>query len=397
MLNRGMGFLLIVGACVSSDVDTGDNLYGTATSTGSGSSIVDCTGFTGNGHMELGSGTETDPYVLCNAEQVDSLRQESSVGGGTHYRLGADIDLAGIDFGAGIGWCDDLFPDPIGGFKGTFDGAGHTVSNLFAERAGEFSAFIGCLNGGILRDIVFDSPRILWPGGTEVQDGYWRGVAVGYAVDATLEDLSVMDGQVAGSNFVGGVAGTARGSVLSRVGFEGQVGGELQSGYGGVLRGARVAGGLVGKNEWSSVVDSYSWGSVHGERLLGGMFGSVNDGEPGMVLCRNFAAVDAVITGEDEDPRPGILVSLVELGEPSFGAQDGEGLCASDSVEWTVFGMQSDNSSADTLVASGPWNGSASAETFDALCQVQTYEDAGWDFSQGAWNPPTGDVPPTLR
>ena len=116
-----------------------------------------------------------------------------------------------------------------------------------------------------------------------------------------------------------------------------------------------------------------------------------------MVLCRNYAAVDLVLVGEDQDPRPGALVSIVSIGTPQFGAINGEGLCADATEDWTVFGLQSDTSAATELVAVGEWSGAAAAEDFDTLCQRETYENAGWDFENGAWNAPMGTEPPTLR
>lgn len=77
-----------------------------------------------------GSGTESDPYVIMNAVQLQWLA--TSVDGGESFEgkyvvLGADIDLSSVD-----SW------NPIGGeakdstniFRGTFDGNGYSIRGL---------------------------------------------------------------------------------------------------------------------------------------------------------------------------------------------------------------------------------------------------------------------------
>lgn len=75
---------------------------------------VSAAGFSGEG-----DGTESDPYVIMTPTQLDEVRNDLHA----YYVLGADIDLSGY-----ASW------DPIGAFKepftGTFDGDGHTISNL---------------------------------------------------------------------------------------------------------------------------------------------------------------------------------------------------------------------------------------------------------------------------
>ena len=187
-------FVLMLCVACAADGDGDGEIYDTGlTDLGP----ADCEGFTGTHHDDLGSGSEADPFVLCNADQLASLRQDDPfVGRKTHYLLGADIDLAGVEFGSGISYCNQVSPEPVGGFKGTLDGGGHTVSNMTIDSQGTFAGFIGCLNGGTIRDIVFASPRVIWTGGDRLLDGYWYGVAAGYAYYATFEDIVVLDGVV---------------------------------------------------------------------------------------------------------------------------------------------------------------------------------------------------------
>jgi len=303
---------------------------------------------------------------------------------------------AGVDLESGIGYCFELFSDASGGFQGTMDGGGHTISNLTIAHDGQLVGFLGCLNGGVIRDIVFQSPRVIWTGGDDLLDGNWHGVVAGYAVYAAIEDIRVFDGVVTGRQRIGGIVGTARESAVVRVSFEGHVGVDPQGEYEGALSGAHSVGGIIGLNEWTSVWDSYASGSVAGDLLVGGLIGNLNALLGDTAICRSYAAVDITLTGDEEDPRPGMLIGQVS-GAPVFGSVQGEGPCAGSSEDWTVFGMASAASDASLIAGAGDLIGNAEALTFEALCQVETYETAGWDFEAGAWNPPTEGAPPTLR
>ena len=64
-----------------------------------------------------GTGTQTNPLIITNAEQLNKIRQDLTA----HYKLGANIDLSTI-----TNW------EPIGTeenpFTGTLDGDGYTIS-----------------------------------------------------------------------------------------------------------------------------------------------------------------------------------------------------------------------------------------------------------------------------
>ena len=70
-----------------------------------------------------GSGTESDPYLITSPDELFEVRNSLS----SHYKLMNDIDLEE--------WLAEESPTqgwiPIQKFTGTFDGNGHTISNLF--------------------------------------------------------------------------------------------------------------------------------------------------------------------------------------------------------------------------------------------------------------------------
>ena len=95
------------------------------------------TGFAG------GSGTKEDPWQIASAEQLNLIRENLA----GHYVLIADIDLSGYENWESIGAFQSLsdapedaeVPHPDYAFTGTFDGAGHTISNLTVSAASSFT------------------------------------------------------------------------------------------------------------------------------------------------------------------------------------------------------------------------------------------------------------------
>jgi hypothetical protein len=76
-----------------------------------------------------GSGTQTDPYIITNVDELQAMRDDLSA----HYQLGNDIDASGtVSWNGGAGF------EPVGtdtnSFYGTFDGQDYTVTGLYINR-----------------------------------------------------------------------------------------------------------------------------------------------------------------------------------------------------------------------------------------------------------------------
>jgi len=82
-----------------------------------------------------GGGTDSDPYLICNADQLDEIRNHLD----KSFKLTADINLSGVDF------------EPLGSltdyFTGRLDGDGHTIENWTYTSSelglGLFTAIVG--------------------------------------------------------------------------------------------------------------------------------------------------------------------------------------------------------------------------------------------------------------
>ena len=159
-----------------------------------------------------GAGTADDPWQVETAEQLDLVRDNL----GAHYVLTEDIDLSGYANWTPIGAFQPLsdapedaeVPHPDFAFTGSFDGAGHTISNLtlVAESpmgAGLFGCASGTENGAALighftlKDV-------------NVSGVYLVGGAVGLQyMNCSVSDVHLVgDSHLSGMQGIGGIVGT---------------------------------------------------------------------------------------------------------------------------------------------------------------------------------------------
>jgi hypothetical protein len=140
-----------------------------------------------------------------------------------HYRVVDHVDLSATSFHRSV--------VPVT-FRGVLDGGGFTLSGL---RIGTSSVpphdvgFFAHVEGGTVRNLVFDAPRIDVPVS-------FVGVVVGRLEGGRVEDITVRDPLVVGGDVVGGVIGVAERSVAV-------VGVRV---IGGAITGGRNVGGIVG-------------------------------------------------------------------------------------------------------------------------------------------------------
>jgi trimeric autotransporter adhesin len=169
--------------------------------------------------------------------------------------------LAGPRANRGMGWlpigAGALSPDSVV-FKGSFDGQGYEIRDLFINRPDE--------NQVGLFYFPFDQGTIENLGLTEVTvtGGRYVGALAGRNYGVVSNCYS--SGSVTGKSWtVGGLVGDNQGTVISSHSTASVTGGWL-------------VGGLVGSNSGGSVTGSYSTGSVTGGDTAGGLVGSNSGG-----------------------------------------------------------------------------------------------------------------------
>lgn len=184
-------------------------------------------------------------------------------------------ELASTTANQGNGWL------PIGtsrnSFRGSFDGQGFEIRDLFIDRVGEddVGLFSFVDQGGTIKNVKLIEADVTGDMGTAALAAYNAG---------TVSNCH-STGSVTGHMHVGGLVGESAGIVsnsysVASVSGSYEVGGLIgdnhgtvsKSYYAGSVTGDSYVGGLVGYNR-DTVSNSYSSANVDGESLVGGLVG----------------------------------------------------------------------------------------------------------------------------
>ncbi|NMM26791.1 MAG: filamentous hemagglutinin N-terminal domain-containing protein, partial [Glaciimonas sp.] len=183
-----------------------------------------------------------------------------------NYVLGANIEacLTGgnCTSGATTAWNAGAGFAKINDFAGTFDGLGHTISNLTTNQTGANSIGLFGLSSStsVIRNVGLVGGSVA--GGT----GNYVGGLVGYN-QGTISNSYATGGVSSGSGYyVGGLVGYNTGTISNSYATGG-----VSSGSGSSV------GGLVGSNH-GPVNNSYATGSVTGGSYVGGLVGGNSAG-----------------------------------------------------------------------------------------------------------------------
>lgn len=191
-----------------------------------------------------GSGTESDPYKIFYADQLNQVRNYTNQAG-VVFKLMNDIDLASwIEANnPGQGW------EPIGvesaPFMGVFDGNGKQLTGFSINRTSDYVGFFGYTDGATIKNLTITG---------DVKGGQYTGAFVGKATSGTLTNLTY-NGDVQGGNYTGGITGYGSAS---------------NADVNGNVQGGQCTGGITGYGSASSVEVS---GSVTGSSYVGGIAG----------------------------------------------------------------------------------------------------------------------------
>lgn len=244
----------------------------------------------------VGNGSKGNPYEISTAAELAWFRDY--VNGGklsVCAKLTADIDLKDFCHAADASK-KELSWEPIGNgskkYSGTFDGNGHTISNLYIKVQRYGVGFFGYMEYGTIKNIVFDNAQVENTGNNYKYP--YTGIVVGAAFGTlqnlkTLKNCSVKSsvrelGGIAGtitqscSNLennatvsgiyeVGGIAGSFSQYTLSSCVNNGMVT-ENSSGE---------CGGIVGFLSSGTIEDCANYGNVTGTNEIGGIVGCAQD------------------------------------------------------------------------------------------------------------------------
>ena len=217
-----------------------------------------------------GSGTVSEPYLVNDANELGMV---SWYPVGCYFKLTRDIDLSGIN------WSVSLVPV----FNGCFDGDGHRVLNMQISGCDYLGLFGYLRSGGQVRNIALEGCYLIGTG----QHVRYIGCLVGKNSGMITNSHSISS--VEGRYQVGGLVGdNGDYGTISNCYSTGDVNGFVDVGglvgfNGGIITdcytndsvtGGHRVGGLVGDNQYSSVSNCYSIGSVSGTGdHVGGLLG----------------------------------------------------------------------------------------------------------------------------
>lgn len=241
-----------------------------------------------------GDGTEQNPYLIENAENLIQMQEYSDSGNafsGTYFQLTADIDLNGGENGNSLPW------SPISNFSGTFDGNGFMITGLYLGSQGVYQGLFGLIQDAEIKNLTV---KISGQEGAAT----YSGVLAGSAVQSTVSGCSVQGELNTESEYAGGLVGYLSLSKVSGCRFAGTLWGKITGGIVGMsvdsdikscitsgkIRGSEQTGGIIGQlfstpvtvqGIVTSVAESnYNKADVYGIKEVGGVIGSViNNGD----------------------------------------------------------------------------------------------------------------------
>ena len=197
-----------------------------------------------------GSGSQDDPYLIGTAEELASLGGRSF--SGKSYRLKQDINMENVPM------------QPIKEFAdGTFDGDGHTISNLtISADDGNAGLFAETNSSTVFKDIILHNVSVTLTGGSYAGVGGLIGKIYG---STTIQGCGVSGAVAYSSDYsynsgnVGGLVGYLNGKCTIKESYsQATIKNENNNS-------SSTAGGLLGKtgNYYTlSVTDCYASGDV---------------------------------------------------------------------------------------------------------------------------------------
>jgi hypothetical protein len=332
-----------------------------------------------------GRGTESDPYKIATKQDLLCFSADTE-NYNKHFVLTADINLAGIVFESAViapfvpySTVPGTFTQTVP-FNGSFNGYGRIISHLDINMPGN--------DGAGLFGMV-DS--------------------CGQIHNLGLEDVNII-----GGNYVGGVAGRNYGEITScyitgvvkgtEVYVHNSVGGLAGSNYGTITACYAAAdvtgmgdsvGGLVGWNYRKivynpynvyigTIVECYAAGEVMGRNRVGGLVGHNNGGSVANSYAKGKVAgsvnyIGGLVGENSTDTVSGIVSKCYAIGQ----------VIGSGIYTGGLIGRRSGGSITDSFwdVNTTGWTTSAggTGKTTAEMQDIDTFLNAGWDFTTSVW------------
>lgn len=284
-----------------------------------------------------GDGKVGNPYIITKAEELEWFRDQVNSGQYSICAKIADnvevIDMSTVCHAADKSQnLEEKSWVPIGNrniikYRGTFDGNGKTITNLYinaSQTSQNNMGLFGYTYQSTIKNLTFENANV-----TNTQSN--TGILVGKAgYGSTLQNIKISKTcQIKGGNYTGGIAGELDGNAYNCVNYATVQGIKFVGGfwgmysrkgnsitacanYGNVTASSEMAGGLVGYFRGGTIQDCANYGDVKGTNRVAGMAGFVSDGKVQNV----FSYGNISVTNKTQN------VGMV-FGLSSFGATEG--------------------------------------------------------------------------
>ena len=276
-----------------------------------------------------GDGSVNKPYKISSAAELAWFRDQVNSGNNRiSATLTEDIDLSEFCHAAdGTKYTEEVSWTPIGNsdnmYQGTFDGNGKTIRNLYINAISEnigitcYAGFLGYADaGGNIKNITFDNAKV-----KSTNDDYYTGILAGNAGSCIENIKTLANCLVEGKNFVGGIAGVAKGNIINcenhatvkGISYVGGIVGWYDhsdnsitscANYGVVTSTGCRVGGMAGYFVSGTIQNSANYGNITGTYSVGNLIGEAQ-------ICNlNNVLSTGNVTATSEEPA-GLLVGKI--------------------------------------------------------------------------------------
>ena len=231
--------------------------------------------------LEINNEVEFESFILSVANGASYFK--------TTINLNCDIDLSGTSYKALWAGLKETYFNK--GFRGTFNGNGHTIKG-FSDSGDSFGAglFRSLGSGASIKNLIFEDVNINAP------DRNYVGVVTGKVLKDTTSDkvtftnVRINSGSVNGKEGVGGFVGYAEGYIK----FSDCINRTNVTGVNNTNKSSCYVGGMVGRSQnGCAFTNCENTGEMNGY-LAGGFIGYTNGGKLDFSKCKNSGNV----TGE---------------------------------------------------------------------------------------------------
>ena len=207
-----------------------------------------------------------DAYTLTTAEQLAGLAKLVNDGvdfEGVAITLGADISLANTDGTSGIRNWSPIGYNASAPFKGTFDGAGHTVSDLCIANSvsgavSTLRGLFGATDGATIENVTISGSIV------GASSNVCGGIVAQASNATTVKDCTSHVAVTGTASKVGGIVGSMTGTADQEAAALGQISGCT---FNGTLEGAGASGqagvgGIAGVCSYGAIESCLAKGTV---------------------------------------------------------------------------------------------------------------------------------------